>query len=171
MTMTDPLPTDPRLIERFSRVLIGAVVVVSDAEGQVIFVRQPRGPFAGSWLLPGGGLELEEDALTGAGRETLEETGVDVRDLKYLGTFEVLGNWGHGPYHFVLLAFAGSAPVDLAEHGPGEDEGEMCWAKPDQLAIHPTVMMVLNQARKAAYPAEVIERALKESGLSMVRYG
>ena len=47
----------------------------------------------------------------------------------------------------------------------------MYWAKPDQLAIHPTVMMVLNQAGKAAYPAEEIERALKESGLSMVRYG
>ena len=57
--MTDPLPTDPRLIDRFSRVLIGAVVVVADARGSLIFVRQPRGPFAGSWLLPGGGLELD----------------------------------------------------------------------------------------------------------------
>ena len=31
--MSDPLPTDPRLIDRFSRVLIGAVVVVAGMEG------------------------------------------------------------------------------------------------------------------------------------------
>ncbi|MFN0071217.1 MAG: NUDIX hydrolase [Chloroflexota bacterium] len=169
--MIDPLPTDPRLIERFSKVLIGAVVVVSDAEGQVIFVRQPRGPFAGAWLLPGGGLELDEDALSGARRETLEETGVNVQDLRFLGTFEVLGNWGHGPYHFVLMAFAGDAPDGLAEHAPGEDEGEIRWARPRDLDIHPTVMMVLNQAGVSAYPETEIQDRLGLAGLSMVRYG
>jgi 8-oxo-dGTP diphosphatase len=169
--MTDPLPTDPRLVERFSRVLIGAVVVVSDAGGRLIFVRQPRGPFAGSWLLPGGGLELDEDALTGARRETLEETGVDVGDLRFLGTFEVLGNWDHGPYHFVLMAFAGHARTDLSEHGPGEDEGEICWARPEEVDIHPTVMMVLNQAGQAEFSDEEIQRRLGAAGLTMVRYG
>jgi 8-oxo-dGTP diphosphatase len=171
VTLTDPLPTDPRLIERFSRVLIGAVVVVSDDCGRVIFVRQPRGPFAGSWLLPGGGLELDEDALTGARRETLEETGVAVQDLHFLGTFEVLGSWGHGPYHFVLLAFAGHAPADLAEHGPGEDEGEMCWARPHEVEIHPTVMMVLNKAGQTDYSSAEIKQRLDAAGLSMVPYG
>lgn len=171
MTMIDPLPTDPRLVERFSRVLIGAVVVVSDTRGRLIFVRQPRGPFAGSWLLPGGGLELAEDALTAARRETLEETGVDVADLRFLGTFEVLGSWAHGPYHFVLLAFAGHAPADLAEHGPGDDEGEMCWALPGEVEIHPTVMMVLNQAGLADFSDGEIRRRLDAAGLTMVRYG
>src|SRR5215212_973685 len=170
-SMTDPLPTDPRLIDRFSRVLIGAVVVVADAAGRLIFVRQPRGPFAGSWLLPGGGLEVDEDALTGARRETLEETGVDVRDLQFLATFEVLGTWEHGRYHFVLLAFAGHAPVDLAEHGPGEDEGEMCWSPPGDLQIHPTVMMVLNEAGHTDFSAGEIEVRLDAVGLSMARYG
>ena len=170
MTMSDPLPTDPRLIERFSRVLIGAVVVVSDAEGRLIFVRQPRGPFAGSWLLPGGGLELDEDALTGAQRETLEETGVDVADLRFLGTFEVLGNWGHGPYHFVLLAFAGRAPVDRAARAPGEDEGEMCWARPSELNMHPTVMMVLNKAGVSDFSDGEIRERLAAAGLMMNQY-
>ena len=151
--------------------LIGAVVVVADARGRLSFVRQPRGPFAGSWLLPGGGLELDEDALSGARRETLEETGVDVKDLQFLGTFEVLGSWEHGPFHFVLLAFAGHAPADLAEHGPGEDEGEMCWAPPGDLQVHPTVMMVLNQAGYTDFPAREIQRQLEAAGLSMVRYG
>jgi 8-oxo-dGTP diphosphatase len=169
--MSDPLPTDPRLIDRFSRVLIGAVVVVADAAGRLIFVRQPRGPFAGSWLLPGGGLEVDEDALTGARRETLEETGVDVKDLEFLATFEVLGNWEHGPFHFVLLAFAGHAPVDLAEHRPGENEGEMCWSQPGDLQIHPTVMMVLNQAGYTRFSPSEIEGRLHSVGLSMVRYG
>jgi 8-oxo-dGTP diphosphatase len=171
MTLTDPLPTDPRLVERFSRVLIGAVVVVSDDRGRLVFVRQPRGPFAGSWLLPGGGLELDEDARTGARRETLEETGVDVRDLRFVGTFEVLGSWGYGPYHFVLMAFAGHAPADLAEHGPGEGEGEMCWARPDEIDVHPTVMMVLNRAGEAEYSESEVQQRLDAAGLTMVRYG
>lgn len=168
--MADGLPTDPRLIERFSRVLIGAVVVVADAAGQVIFVQQPRGPFAGAWLLPGGGLEVDEDARAAARRETREETGVDVPELRYLGTFEVLGTWGHGPYHFVLMAFAGQAPHDLAEHGPGEDEGAICWANPTTLDIHPTVMMVLNAAGVTSFSADFVQAKLEAAGLAMVRY-
>lgn len=159
-----------RLVERFSRVLIGAVAIVSDDDGRVIFIRQPRGPFAGSWLLPGGGLELGEDALDAARRETLEETGVAVRELGYVGTYEVLGAWPYGPFHFILLAFAGRASSDPPGHGPGEDEGEMCWARPTDLDLHPTDLMMLNDAGVAEYTHDEIRRALDDGDLRMVRY-
>src|SRR5215212_4895662 len=105
--MTESSTVEQRLIDRFSRVLIGAVTVVSEDQGRVIFIRQPRGPFAGSWLLPGGGLELDETAIDAARRETLEETGVSVPQLDFVGTYEVLGRWEYGAFHFLLMAFAG----------------------------------------------------------------
>jgi hypothetical protein len=71
----------------------------------------------------------------------------------------------------VLLAFAGHAPADLTEHGPGEDEGEICWARPDDIEMHPTVMMVLNAAGQAEFSDGEIRGRLAAAGLTMVRYG
>ena len=168
--MTLGAPIDSRLVERFSRVLIGAVVIVSDELGRVAFIRQPRGPFAGAWLLPGGGLEIDEDAGQAASRETLEETGVTVSDLRYVGTYEVLGAWEPGPFHFVLLAFLGRAAADALGDGPGDGEGEMCWARPDELELHPTDLMMLTDAGAAAYPDSVVQARLTAERLRMIRY-
>lgn len=41
------------------------------------------------WLVPGGGLELGEDAVTAAKREAWEEAGILGHIARYLGLFEV----------------------------------------------------------------------------------
>ena len=48
----------------------------------------------GSWTLPGGGLHRDEEAVSGAQREVLEELGVTLQqtDLKHVGSFDASDN-------------------------------------------------------------------------------
>lgn len=55
---------------------LAAAVVVSDAEGRVLLVRENYG--RGRWGLPGGSVEPGESPGEAAIREALEETGLHV---------------------------------------------------------------------------------------------
>ena len=46
-------------------------------------------------LFPGGGVDKDEDVAEAMIRETKEETGAIVKDVKELGTIKIL--WGLGP--------------------------------------------------------------------------
>ncbi len=70
-----------------SKVLITAKVAVI-RNGEILLVR--RGETAPSrplgWDFPGGATETDEDPKDAAARETMEETGIKITDLKVLDT-------------------------------------------------------------------------------------
>lgn len=53
----------------------GAGARVTDDDGRLLFIRQPRSP--GTWVMPGGGHEPGESFPETARREVWEETGVE----------------------------------------------------------------------------------------------
>jgi len=53
----------------------------------VLLVERGREPYQGCWALPGGFLNIDEDAPDGARRELNEETGLKVDNLEQLGAF------------------------------------------------------------------------------------
>jgi len=55
----------------------GARAVIQDEEGRVLMLRQ-RHEGRDIWMLPGGTIEADEDAMQAARREVKEETGLDV---------------------------------------------------------------------------------------------
>jgi len=65
----------------------GAVVV--DEQSRLLLVRRRNFPNAGRWSIPGGRCEKDEPPARACVRETLEETGLRVRVLRYLGTVEL----------------------------------------------------------------------------------
>ncbi|XP_076041438.1 uncharacterized protein LOC143025526 [Oratosquilla oratoria] len=63
-----------------------ACVCVNEGETQVLLVSSKKNPAA--WLVPGGGLEVGEEAVTAAQREVWEEAGLRGRIARYLGIVE-----------------------------------------------------------------------------------
>ena len=67
------------------RVVVTTLPVTDD--GKVILLRRGIEPGYGSWAQPGGFLEIDETAIQGAVRETLEETGYQVELNRMVGLY------------------------------------------------------------------------------------
>ncbi|KAK8065138.1 hypothetical protein PG997_011885 [Apiospora hydei] len=74
---------------------VGVAAIVRNEKGEVILGKRMGSHGSGSWALPGGHLEFGETYFACAERETLEETGLEVRALKLVtvtdDVFEDLG--------------------------------------------------------------------------------
>jgi 8-oxo-dGTP pyrophosphatase MutT (NUDIX family) len=123
----------------------GTVVLLRGADPgfEVLLMRRPdRGSFAGAWVFPGGkvepadrcdGAEEVEDARRAAIRETFEEVGIVVDELK------AFSEWHppvEAPTRIHTWFFLAAAPA--ADPSPSEDEvAELSWVRPaEALARH-----------------------------------
>ena len=60
-------------------------IVLSRDKTQILLAKRAEGtPDAGKWCLPGGYMERDETTKQTAERETLEETGYEITDIKFL---------------------------------------------------------------------------------------
>ena len=122
-----------RRCERCSFVLYknpasAALGVVFNAGGELLFVRRTLQPFAGTWSLPAGYQEIDEDARETVVREVREETGVEI---------EV-----EGLLDLVFVADDPRKPANVAvflcravggEARPGDEESAVDWFPLDAL--------------------------------------
>ena len=109
-------------------------------DGRVLIGRRKIEPKKGYWDLPGGFLEEGEEPLAGLRREFLEETGLEVEPVEWVGAFI-------DPYdrYFVL----GLTWIVRGEGEPvaADDVEELAWFAPGEL---PTEMAFANQDRVLA---------------------
>ncbi|NLV45500.1 MAG: NUDIX hydrolase [Candidatus Hydrogenedentes bacterium] len=106
-------------------VTVDAVVFSGrDRNRQVALIRRKNNPFAGSWALPGGFLDMEETLDAAAARELEEETGLAGIPLKQFYTF---GDPGRDPRgRSISVAFYGFIPLP-APLGAADDAAEAAW--------------------------------------------
>ena len=67
------------------RLVVSTLPVTRD--GEVVLLRRGIEPGYGAWAQPGGFLEIDETAIEGAVRETLEETGLLVEPTRVVGLY------------------------------------------------------------------------------------
>ncbi|KAK6850002.1 NUDIX hydrolase domain-like protein [Apiospora arundinis] len=80
---------------------VGVAAIVRNEKGEVILGRRLGSHGSGSWALPGGHLEYGETYFACAERETLEETGLEVKALKLLTvTNDIFNDLGK---HYITL--------------------------------------------------------------------
>lgn len=71
----------------FNNPITAVAVFVLDDENRVLLIRRAMAPAAGKWAPPGGFVEAGETLECAAAREIGEETGLILRDLRYLCAF------------------------------------------------------------------------------------
>ncbi|KAK9778479.1 hypothetical protein SCAR479_04501 [Seiridium cardinale] len=64
---------------------VGIFAIISDEEGRILIGRRLSALGKGHWGFPGGHLEQGEDFFDCVERETLEETGLEIRATKVVG--------------------------------------------------------------------------------------
>ncbi|GHH76912.1 hypothetical protein GCM10018793_23870 [Streptomyces sulfonofaciens] len=154
-------------MHRFERVLPAALMVVPGPDGTVTFVRQLGGPYAGNWLLPGGGIEPGEPAEAAARREAREETGISVQDCSLFAVYEFTGKWEQGQYHLLMFAFLADRPQQVPAGFEGDNVGGIIQARPADIPLHSTDLRILTDAGLTSYPDDVVAPALAADGITM----
>jgi ADP-ribose pyrophosphatase len=111
-------------------VAVGAVVRLGSS---FLLVKRAHEPARGRWAVPGGRVRPGETLKSAVKREVLEETGIIVRAIEPVYTFDLIerDTYGRLVFHYVIVDF-------LAEYvsgrvNPGTDALEAVWARLDEL--------------------------------------
>lgn len=113
---------------------VGALIVAPD--GRALFVRTAK--WRGRWGVPGGKIEAGETMLAALCRETLEETGLALHDVRWAPTLEAVRSDEFArDAHFVLLNFvARTRATDVRLN----DEADLhAWLRPADALLELTL--------------------------------
>ncbi len=123
-----------------------AVGVLIERRGLLLLVRRARAPFKGYWDIPGGFLEEDEDAHTGARREAREETGLRVGIDGLIGVYHDK----NGDDHTLNLYY--TAHVAGGREKAGDDADDLRWFEigeiPKRIAFPGHTRAVMRDWRK-----------------------
>jgi len=108
-----------------------ACALVVDEGGRVLLGRRAVEPYRGLWDTPGGYLNELEHPLAGLRRELLEETGLTVEPVRFLGAF--MDTYGDAPDAAATLNLVWTARVVAGEPVAADDVAELAWFAPDEL--------------------------------------
>jgi ADP-ribose pyrophosphatase YjhB (NUDIX family) len=106
---------------------VAVVVLVTDGN-RVLFVQRAHDPAKGTWALPAGFVEPEEDPRSAAQRETLEETGLQVEVYQLL---DVLHR--PDPHGLADIVVGYRARVVGGTLVAGDDAAQAAWFQRDNL--------------------------------------
>lgn len=113
-------------------------ILVSNDSGQLLLVkkRDEVGPYKGTYLTPGGGVNDGEPVDEAALRELYEETGVRVRNLKRaFFDDDVTENWQGEPRHYIMLMYTADYVSGDLQPTEGDDDNleVIKWFTEDEL--------------------------------------
>ena len=92
----------------YPRPAVSADVLVLDRDlNSILLIQRKKAPFALSWALPGGFMEMDESADVGAIRELKEETGLVINSVQQIGAYSSVDRDPRG--RVVTIAFFATA--------------------------------------------------------------
>lgn len=125
------------MAEELKKSVVTGVLVKND-KGEYLLVKKAGsvGPYPGTYLTPGGGVETGEPANEAALRELYEETGVKVKNLKRV-TFDddVTENWQGIKRHYIMLLYTADYVFGELQQTKGNDDefADVSWYPVEKL--------------------------------------
>lgn len=98
-----------RIFDPMSQFSVSAATVTVDDEGRVLLIRRADND---QWQIPGGVVEIGEQPVDAAVRETIEESGITPANLQLSGVYT---NVARGIVAFVFKARIGSGELTLSD--------------------------------------------------------
>lgn len=144
---------------------VGAIALVRDDAGRILLVWQRSGPFAGSWLLPGGGVARDEGVSHAAARELREETGLEATDGKVIAAYQTRSE-PPGDFDMTVFMFDVAARGELRAEAGSKVAWFVAEAIPDP---HPALRRQLFDAGVGQDDERAIDDALSAAGIRMER--
>jgi len=96
-----------------------------DGRLQVLLIQRKNHPYRGSWVFPGGFIDLYEDPKDAAKRELQEETGIAIAELFQ---FAVFGRPDRDPRdHIISIIYAGVLAAGEQTPQGGDDAAKAAW--------------------------------------------
>jgi 8-oxo-dGTP diphosphatase len=112
-------------------VTVDVVLVSHEKQPRVLLIRRKHPPFAGSWAIPGGFIEMDETLEATARRELKEETGLVAQELEQLYTF---GDPGRDPRgRTITVVYLARVDAKKLKPRAGDDAEEVDWHRLHQL--------------------------------------
>ena len=140
-----------------------AIVACTDDSGRVLLVKQIGGPYAGAWLLPGGGVDEGESIEDGLRREMREESGCELADIQRVATYEV----DERTQDFKALVHLFRARA--RGQARAEEGSAIRWALPTEAGYHPALRRELADAGLRVEDDHALGDALKATNVAMRR--
>ena len=127
---------------------VGCIVI---RDGKLLLVRDRRGNQPGTWSTPGGHLDPGETPDVCAARETLEETGVRISNVQFVGITNDV--FEHAGRHYVTIWMRGEPDdADPAVIDP-EEILEVGWFPPSDLP-QPMFLSLVNLLAGRSFPPD-----------------
>ena len=142
-----------------------AIVACTDKSGRVLLVKQIGGPYAGAWLLPGGGVDEGESIEDALRREMREETGCELDDMRSVATYEV----DERTQDFKALVHLFRAKA--RGQARAEDGSALRWASPTEAGYHPALRRELADEGMRAEDDATLAEAMNATNITMRRVG
>lgn len=108
---------------------VNVSVIILNEKNEVLLGQRRSGLFTGDWGLPGGKVDLGETLLQAAERETLEETGLVVSELRLTSVSDIITESAH----FVNVAFSTRRFQGDAKELEPDEIGGWKWFELDHL--------------------------------------
>lgn len=87
------------------------VDAIIEMEGGIVLIQRGKEPYKGMWALPGGHLDYGESLEKAAGRETKEETGLEIYEMHQVHAYSEPGRDPRG--HYISMVFAAKVKGEL----------------------------------------------------------
>ena len=108
-----------------------AVGIIIASKGKVLLIKRVGSVGTGTWAIPGGKVDFKEDPAAAGARETLEETGLIVRNLELVGYTNDIHDEQN--LHFVTFTMLARNIEGAASIQEPDKCSDMEWFSPDNL--------------------------------------